>query len=491
MVRYDEARVSATPTIHQRTYAPGVRLGRYTVVRRIGCGGMAELYLGRTEGAAGFVRPVALKVVHAHLVQDASYARMLIHEARLAATLDHPNIVQMLDVVEHHGEHMIVMEYVHGSDIAGLMARTAGLPLPLDVALHIALEVCQGLQHAHERPGPDGQPLGLVHRDVSPSNVLVGHNGAVKLTDFGIAKLPSQPSNTETGVLKGKFGYMSPEQCMGMPVDGRSDVFAVGVLLYEMTTGQRAFPGGNAFDVMNRVIEVEYDPPSAVVSGYPAALEAIVARAMAPEAEDRYQSFGQLDDELRRFADAAGVLPSAASLKQRMSEAFGEPAPPEVSTLVPIVPVTELVGRRPSAVRRARTRARVARASIALGAVLGLGAAVGWVAARDPGLQSPQAVGTSAPSTVAAPAQPHSDQPEPVEPVPDVVEPTPEVSPQPDASQDARPSNDRRRRRRSSGRSKRSGGAKSGGAQSGGAKSEVQAGAKSRDLDAMFPRSMQ
>ncbi len=433
---------------------------------------MAELYLGRTEGAAGFVRPVALKVVHAHLVQDATYARMLIREARLAATLDHPNIVQMLDVVEHHGEHMIVMEYVHGSDVAGLMARTPGVPLPLDVALHIAIEVCQGLQHAHERLGPDGQPLGLVHRDVSPSNVLVGHNGAVKLTDFGIAKLPSLPSTTETGVLKGKFGYMSPEQCMGMTVDGRSDVFAVGVLLYEMTTGHRAFAGANAFDVMNRVIEVEYEPPGTLVPGYPRVLEAVVSRAMAPEADDRYPSFARLHDELRELADALDVLPSAVSLKRRMAEAFGDPPPPDVSGAVPIVPVTEPLERRPSAVRRARTRARVAQASVALGTVLGLGAAIGWVAARDPASQVPAAAQTPAPSPTPSPqiaVEPSVDEPE-TEPDPVELAPA-EATPEP--SLEAPPSPNRRSKRRNTRRAKRP------------------AEAKPRDLDAMFPRSMQ
>jgi len=224
----------------------GTLLGRYEVIRLLSVGGMAEIYLARTEGVGRFEKRVVLKRMLPHFAIQPDYVRMFLAEARLAARLEHPNIVSVHDIGEETGNYHYAMEYVRGGDLRDLLRATArsGEMVPLGVAIGITLGVCAGLDHAHNAVDPDGRSLEVVHRDVSLSNVLVSFEGAVKVTDFGVAKMDEADRRTRTGTLKGKVAYMSPEQCRGLALDRRSDVFAIGILLYELVTCRRLFGGG-------------------------------------------------------------------------------------------------------------------------------------------------------------------------------------------------------------------------------------------------------
>ncbi|MCA9711238.1 MAG: serine/threonine protein kinase, partial [Myxococcales bacterium] len=357
--------METTATAKAELLAPGARVGRYHLLRRLAIGGMAELHLACAEGVAGFQKVVVLKRVLPHLAADADFVQLFLNEARLAANLDHPNLVQVMDIGEAEGEYFYVMEYVHGRNARELLAEAAnrgGLPLP--VALTVVVAAASGLHHAHERCDLDGRPLGLVHRDVSPSNVLVSYDGAVKVTDFGIAKASARTAETIGGAMKGKIGYMSPEQCRGEAVDRRSDVFALGILLYELTTTERLFFGESDFAVLNRVVQGRFDPPSSRVPGYPPALERIVLRALAGDPAQRTPTAEALLRELEAFAHDARLRCSAAVVADWMGEAFGRPPFPRVeqrptATDDPLdaIPTLVLVGGAGLAHPEARTRA--------------------------------------------------------------------------------------------------------------------------------------
>ncbi|MCX4247988.1 serine/threonine-protein kinase [Paraliomyxa miuraensis] len=306
----------------------GTRMGRYSLIRRLAVGGMAELYIARQAGIEGFEKIVALKRVLPHLAEDAQFVQMFLAEARIAATLDHPNIVHVTDIGEEDGEYFFAMEYVHGANLLEVLRRNDVLPLPRACALTIVTGVAAALHYAHDQLGPDGRPLGLVHRDVSPSNVMISYTGAVKLTDFGIVRAAGRTSVTAEGQTKGKAGYMSPEQCFGERIDRRSDVFALGILLYEATTGVRAFYAPNEFAMMGRTARVDYVPPQDIDPSYPPALARIVARALAKEPDERYPTAEAMHVELEAVAQAEGLRLSAVELSRHMKELFGAPAHP-------------------------------------------------------------------------------------------------------------------------------------------------------------------
>src|SRR5688572_2729145 len=266
---------------------------RYEIVCRLAGGGMSDLYLARATGLAGFERLVAIKRLSRQLATKAAAVQALYDEARIAATLSHPNVVQVTDVEIVDGQVSIVMEFLHGHDVAQLLHRLAAADerLSLDQAIAFGLAVCAGLHHAHERVGLDGRPLEIVHRDVSPHNVFVTYDGAVKVVDFGIARAATRRNHTQDGVIKGKPGYIAPEQLRGKAVDRRTDVWATGVLLYEMTTGARPYGDASAvIDELLAVVTRDPPPPSSQIAGYPPDLEAIVMRAMARDAADRHPS---------------------------------------------------------------------------------------------------------------------------------------------------------------------------------------------------------
>lgn len=334
--RYRRHDVSSASTYRAAGLPPGTRLGRYVLLRRLAVGGMAEVYLahqgssGTTHAGGrsrGFAKIVALKRISPHLASDPQFTRMFLDEARLAATLDHPNIAQVLDFGEVEGEHYLTMEYVHGHHLLDVLRAHHGQPLALPVALGIVAQIGRALHHVHEQRDHDGRPLGLVHRDVSPSNVLISADGAVKLTDFGIAKAMELTSATRTGTFKGKLGYASPEQCRGDHVDRRSDVFALGILLYETTTGARAFAGPNEFAVLGKVARADYTAPERVIGGYPAALRPIVTRALAADPDHRHASAAALADDLDHLAHELGLRSPSVAIADMMRACFGAPPP--------------------------------------------------------------------------------------------------------------------------------------------------------------------
>jgi len=319
--------VDATHVARALGLPPGTRIGRYTLVRRVAMGGMAEVYLAQLRGAERFAKLVALKLILPQFAGDPEFARMFLDEARLASRLQHPNVTAVLDFGEYQGEHFITMEFVHGRHLLELMRAHRGRPLARDVALTIVSGVAAGLHHMHELRDHDGSPLGLVHRDVSPSNVLLSYEGAVKLTDFGIAKAVEHTSATRTGAFKGKVGYASPEQCRGEPIDRRSDLFALGILLYETTLGARAFSGPNEFAVLGRVARADYVPPSQIDPDYPPALAEIVAKALAVDPADRFATAALLADALDGYAHAQHWRLAPARVVEAMTTHFGETPP--------------------------------------------------------------------------------------------------------------------------------------------------------------------
>ena len=311
------------------------RLGRYEVLRHLASGGMADVLLARSTGIEGFERHVVLKRIRAELREDERFASMFLAEAKLAAGLHHQNIVQVFDIGEADGEYFFAMEYLHGEDLRKLLYMVAKhrAHVPLGNAVAIAMAAAAGLHHAHERRGPDKRPLGIVHRDVSPSNIIVGYDGSIKLVDFGIAKAESQAEEkTIAGARKGKVAYMSPEQCKNQPVDRRSDIWSLGVVLYEMATTTRLFKGESDYLTMEAIVEGRIPPPRGRRADIPEELAAIIARALEVKPADRYATADELRVALEAFAMKAGLAVTPASLAAYVKQYFGERLEPWLDT---------------------------------------------------------------------------------------------------------------------------------------------------------------
>jgi serine/threonine protein kinase len=305
--------------------APGARIGRYEVVHRIACGGMAEIYLARASGIYGFEKYVVLKRILPQYASNVEFVRMFLKEARVAASLDHANIAHVHDIGETGGSTFFTMEYLHGEDLRHVVRHLEHGPerIPLEHALEIVMGAAAGLHFAHEKRGADGRSLGIVHRDVSPANIVVTYDGGVKLVDFGIAKLGADRELSQRYALKGKLAYMSPEQLHNQPVDRRSDVFSLGIVLYEITTGTRLFKGSTEVQTMKSVLDGVVPPPSSVLPGYPPALERIVLRALAQVPADRYQTARELQVDLEAFVHDERLRVSPTALAEWMERTFG------------------------------------------------------------------------------------------------------------------------------------------------------------------------
>jgi serine/threonine protein kinase len=303
---------------------PQERIGRYDLVRRLGSGGMAEVHLARASGIEGFEKLVVLKRILPGLAADPHFVQMFLGEARLAAILDHPNVVQVFDLGRDGDDFYFTMEFVYGETVHAAIkaARRAGEQFPIELAIAIAVGAASGLHYAHERVGFDGQPLNIVHRDVSPTNVMVTYHGCVKVADFGIAKVANRTDVTRAGMRKGKVPYMSPEQCRAEKLDRRSDVFALGIVLYEASTMERLFDGDNEFGVMNRIVNGDIPLPSTRRSGYPKELERIVMKALSVDRNKRYASAREMLVDLEQFARERKLEASPASLGQWMHRMF-------------------------------------------------------------------------------------------------------------------------------------------------------------------------
>lgn len=304
-----------------------MKFGKYTLIRKLASGGMAELFLAIQRSVAGFEKLIVIKRILPQMNQDRGFIDMLLHEARVAATLSHPNIVQIFDVGEVDGVYYIAMEHVHGEDIRSVvrqMKKKGVREFPMEHALSILLGMCAGLAYAHERSELDGTPLNIVHRDISPQNVVVTFSGDVKIVDFGIAKSDRASEHTEAGKLKGKVPYMSPEQARGQDVDSRSDIFSAGVMLFELTTGKRLFKGPSEFETLKMICESEYPLPSKVRPGYPAELEKIVIKALAKERVERYQTAREMQAALEEFIRTERIAASHIALNHFMQNLFEE-----------------------------------------------------------------------------------------------------------------------------------------------------------------------
>lgn len=378
----------------------------YRILARLATGGMAELYLGQRLGAGGITKAVALKRIRADLVGEPALAQMFLSEARIAVELSHGNVTSVFDVAEVGGTHWLVMEYVRGWDLGRVLGACVarGTPMPVPLALFVALELTKALEHAHERTDRDGRPLGLVHRDVSPQNVLLSRDGGVMLTDFGIARVAAAASGTGRAFLKGKLGYMSPEQSRAEPLDGRADLFSLGIVLWEMLTARRCFSAVEERVVLELVQAARVPAPSELRAEVPAEVDALVLQALAREPGQRFANarqmqialslaLGRIDaasgaDDLARFLrtlelpepldphELAGgdLAPGAAAVE-----------PADAATVVrPLEPASSGLAAPRRAVPSPSRGQRVAAAVAAFALTVGLGAGIRRLGSAPP-----------------------------------------------------------------------------------------------------------
>jgi serine/threonine-protein kinase len=312
-------------------------VGKYRLIRDLGIGGMARVSLATLEGPAGFSKHYVVKRILPEFVRNPQFARMFANEARVAAMLDHPNIVRVFEFEQESGNYYLVMEYVDGASLDQIAraARKGGVPLGPDFAVEVGLPLARALAYAHALKLSDGRPLDLVHRDVSPGNVLISRDGAVKLTDFGVVK--SSITTTVAGAVKGKLSYMSPEQISGQRVDHRSDLFSLGVVLYEVATGLRLFRGDSLGATAVRVMRAVVPPPRSVSPDTDPRLEAILMKMLERDPRGRYQSAGALAADLETFrasrpADARSI--PLADMVRVLFPGDTYPASPTVGSMV-------------------------------------------------------------------------------------------------------------------------------------------------------------
>lgn len=314
------------------------RIGRYEVLQRLGHGGMASVFLARATGSAGFEKQVAIKVIHPHLAAEPNLVEMFLDEARIAAQIHNPHVVEILDLGHDRGDYYMVMEYVDGETLSALIRRQREQSghLPLPVVLQILLDACEGLRAAHELRDADGNPMGVIHRDVSPQNLLIDLDGWVRIVDFGIMKAKGKRTDTRTGQLRGKLPYMSPEQAEARPVTLACDLFALGVILWELCTGTRLFAGESDAQTLSRVIACKRPPLAELRPDLPESLERVLARTLARDPNERYRSAAEMLRELRQiFREVAtkdGREPRTG-LAMIMREYFGQQAEYRRATL--------------------------------------------------------------------------------------------------------------------------------------------------------------
>ncbi|MEK7706007.1 MAG: serine/threonine-protein kinase [Myxococcota bacterium] len=302
------------------------RFGSYTLLERIGLGGMAEVFLARRAGVEGFEKDLVIKRIRPNLSATQSFVDMFLTEAKIAAQLTHPNIVQIYDLGKIEESYFIAMEYIAGRDMSVVVpqAKTMGIPFPIEYALKIVSSVCEALYYAHTQTDAQARPLRIVHRDVSPENIRVAWTGGVKILDFGIAKAANQLHHTKAGEIKGKLSYMSPEQIMGKDLDHRSDIFSLGAVLYECITGLKLFSGENELAIMNNIVDGKTYPPSYFRDDVPHEVEAIVMKALQKERKRRYQSAIEMQLDIDRFLASQEFTPSAIHLSNFLKQIFRE-----------------------------------------------------------------------------------------------------------------------------------------------------------------------
>jgi serine/threonine-protein kinase len=304
----------------------GKRLGDCEILALLALGGTAEIYLARMAGAAGFEKYVVVKCLHGHLADNPDFTRMFLDEARMGAQLDHSNIAQTLGLGEYEGYYYLIMEFVVGLSLAQIARKAhAVLPgglLPEAVVLSLACQACAGLDYAHHRCSADGQPLNLVHRDISPHNLILTFDGVLKIVDFGIAKADGRETQTKTGTIKGKFAYMSPEQALAKPVDQRTDIFALGTLLHELLTGQRLFKRVTSYHTYQAVVEAHIPNISSLNGKIDPAVDSLIGRALAAEPEGRYPTAQAFGDAIQSYLHAKSSLLGSSDIADFMETHF-------------------------------------------------------------------------------------------------------------------------------------------------------------------------
>jgi serine/threonine-protein kinase len=411
------------------------QIGRYRVVGKLATGGMAEILLGKLAGPAGFERAVVIKRILPHYVSQPTFVNMLLDEARIVAQIRHPNVVQVYELGHEDGELFLAQEYLEGESAAGLLRRLVRLnrELPCGLAASVVADACAGLHAAHELTDREGRQLEVVHRDVSPENLFVQYSGTAKMLDFGIALARGRLAQTETGQLKGKFGYMSPEQCTDQILDARSDVFAIGIVLHELITSRRLFRRTNALATIKAICEQPIPPVTAFRRDCPSTLARICARSLERAPEDRYQTAAELRSDLLHLLREIGPADPVAALSTLMTEVFPDriaekrrmlariaveeqavelPAP-EADAEVELLQADTAIEIRP--VARRHGGARVAFVVLALGAAMIGGGTIAWrrsggAVVAQPGLpptapiaQAPQRASAPPPSPPAPP----------------------------------------------------------------------------------------
>ncbi|HRE91633.1 MAG TPA: serine/threonine-protein kinase, partial [Myxococcota bacterium] len=299
--------------------------GKYTLIRKIALGGMAEIFKARSGGAEGFEKEVVVKRILPHFSEDEAFVKMFIDEASITSKLQHPNIVQIFDFDLCEGSYYIAMELIEGVDLKKVIdvGIKSGKPLSVAQCVWILIDLSKGLHYAHVKEYK-GQPLNIVHRDISPHNAMVSYNGDVKLMDFGIAKAAQRSTKTMAGTVKGKVAYMSPEQARGKPLDGRSDLFALGIMLWEMLTGKRLFLGDSDFETLTNVLKSEPPPPSQLNPKVPADLDNIILKALKKDRDERWPNVEAFQRELTRWYYSNVTDLEGESLKKYLHELFAD-----------------------------------------------------------------------------------------------------------------------------------------------------------------------
>lgn len=394
--------------------APGETLGRYELLLPVARGGMAVVWAARLKGSRGFEKLLAVKTMLPGMSDTAIFEQMFLDEAKLASRVRSPHVVEILDLGEEHGVLYIVMEWVDGEPLNEVMKEASRQgPFPAEIAASIVMQACAGLHTAHELKSEDGQPLGLVHRDISPHNILVGFEGIVKVSDFGIAKaMALGGSSTEVGEVKGKTAYMSPEQAIGGDLDRRSDVFALGIVLYQLATGTHPFRGHTDGETIANIVLP--DPPrlpSTIVQGFPAEVEAVILKALSKSREDRYPSAAALMEALGKALPSASGGLGYEKVGAFVESLLGERRAARREKIRSAIGLAEAraasaeTGRPPAPVEARRSRGRLlAYGGVALAAV----AAIAFLLKR-PAAPSSGAPNVAAGASVAvAPAQPSS-----------------------------------------------------------------------------------
>jgi len=309
--------------------------GKYYLLELINVGGMAEVFKAKMFGVEGFEKIVAIKKILPEVAEDGEFIKMFIDEAKISVRLQHPNIVQILELGKIDDSYFIAMELVNGKDLKTIRKRLkrVDLLMPVEQSAYIVSQVCDGLDYAHRKTDDKMNYLNIVHRDISPQNMIVSYEGTVKLIDFGIAKAKSKSTKTQAGMLKGKFSYMSPEQVSGQPIDRRSDIFSLGVVFFEMLTGKRLFLGKNDVETLEKIRKADVPPPSVFNSSVPPELDRIVLKALSKDLDERYQWASDFSEDLKKFTFSTGNSFSRQDMMNFMGEFFADELEEETAKL--------------------------------------------------------------------------------------------------------------------------------------------------------------